>query len=255
MAPKNQKKLRIIQISDCHVAADRGARYRGNNADDNLAAIVRAARRWKPQLVIVTGDVSEDSSRDSYTRTSKLITRIGVPVLALPGNHDDVGIMPEYFPLGPWSGPRVMKMDSWQLVLLDSTVPGKVSGRFSERVLEQLQAVLQDRDTSHTLVALHHQPVPVGALWIDRYRLEFPEQFFRVIDQSTRMRCIIWGHVHHDFRMKRKGVSLLGAPSSVANSLPGTERFSLDPAGPACRWLELSADGRVETGILPGQAG
>jgi hypothetical protein len=43
---------------------------------------------------------------------------------------------------------------------------------------------------------------------------------------------------------------LLGAPSTVANSLPQTRRFTLDLAGPACRWLELGVDGGVETGLL-----
>ena len=43
---------------------------------------------------------------------------------------------------------------------------------------------------------------------------------------------------------------LLGSPSTVANSLPGTEKFALDLAGPACRWLELGLDGSVSTGLM-----
>jgi len=50
--------------------------------------------------------------------------------------------------------------------------------------------------------------------------------------------------------MVRKGVDLFGTPSSAANSLPATEKFCLDPAGPACRWFQLSTNGLVETGIL-----
>jgi Icc protein len=243
-------KLRIIQVSDCHVSADPDALYRGQNADEGLAGIVRAARQWKPRLVIVTGDVSEDGSRESYERASGLLAQAGAPVTVLPGNHDQVELMSRYFPAGPWSGPYLLEMDDWQLILLDSTAPGSISGFFGPKKLEQLQDVLQGSRTKHSLVALHHQPVPVGASWIDRYALEAPQWFFNVIDQVPGTRCIAWGHVHHDFRARRKGISLLGAPSSVANSLPETERFSLDPAGPACRWLELSGDGGVDTGIL-----
>jgi Icc protein len=250
MESKQRPKLRVIQVSDCHVSADPDARYRGQNANEGLAGIVRAAQQLKPRLVIVTGDVSEDGSWESYKRTAGLLAQIAVPVMALPGNHDDVELMSRYFPAGPWSGPYLSELDDWQLILLDSTAPGRISGSFSTNALEQLQDVLQASRTKHSLVALHHQPVPVGASWIDRYALEAPEQFFNVIDQVPGTRCIAWGHVHHDFRARRKGISLLGAPSSVANSLPETERFSLDPAGPACRWLELSADGGVDTGIL-----
>jgi len=242
--------LRIIQLSDCHVSADPDALYRGQSADANFQKVLHLAGQWNPALVLLSGDVSEDGSRESYERISGLLARTGVPVLALPGNHDDAEVMSRYFPLGAWDGPHVMEIENWQLVLLDSTEPGRISGSFSATYLEQIRASLHDNGGRHTLVALHHQPVEVGAPWIDRYMLESQARFFEVIDQSPQVRCIIWGHVHHDFQVQRKGVTLLGAPSTVANSIPGAEHFTLDPAGPACRWLELSARGEVNTGLL-----
>ena len=242
--------LRIIQISDCHVSADPDALYRGQSADANLQKVLHLVRQWNPALVLLTGDVSEDGSQESYERISGLLAQTGMPVLALPGNHDDVEVMGRYFRSGPWDGPHVTEVENWQLILLDSTEPGRISGCFSASSLEQIHASLHGKGRRHTLVALHHQPVPVGAPWIDRYMLESPARFFEVIDQSPRVRCICWGHVHHDFQVQRKGVTLLGAPSTVANSIPGTQSFTLDPAGPACRWLELSARGEVNTGLL-----
>jgi len=252
----NQSKIRIVQISDCHISADPHALYREQSADENLAGVVQAAMQWKPRLIMVTGDVSEDGSRESYERSSELLARTGAEVMVLPGNHDDVELMSRYFSAGPWNGPYTRQLESWQLLMLDSTVPGQVSGSLSPRKLDQLRHALNGKNELYSLVALHHQPIPVGGPWIDRYRLESPQQFFEVIDQAPNVRCIAWGHVHQDFSKQRKGCSLLGAPSSVANSLPGTDRFSLDPAGPSCRWLELSRDGGVETGILyPGLDG
>jgi Icc protein len=242
--------LRIIQISDCHVSADPDTLYRGQSADANLQKIVHLARQWNPALVLLTGDVSEDGSRESYEYTSGLLARTGVPVLALPGNHDDLEVMSRYFRLGPWEGPHVTEAENWQLVLLDSTGPDRISGCFSASALKRIRASLDNNGRRHTLVALHHQPVPVGATWIDNYMLESPARFFEVIDESPQVRCISWGHVHHGFQVQRNGVTLLGAPSTVANSIPGAQRFSLDPAGPACRWLELSARGEVNTGLL-----
>ncbi len=242
--------LRLIQISDCHVSADPDALYRGQSANANFQKVLQLARQWNPALVLLTGDVSEDGSQESYERISGLLAQTGVPVLALPGNHDDVEVMSRYFRLGPWDGPHVTEAGNWQLVLLDSTEPDRVSGCFSASCLEQIHASLHGKVREHTLVALHHQPVPVGAPWIDRYMLESPARFLDLIDQSPQVRCICWGHVHHDFQMQRKGVTLLGSPSTVANSMPGTQRFTLDPAGPACRWLELSARGEVNTGLL-----
>jgi Icc protein len=102
----------------------------------------------------------------------------------------------------------------------------------------------------YVLLALHHQPVPVDAAWIDRYPLQEPAGFLKIVEADPRVRCVVWGHIHHHFETRRKGVLFLGAPSTAANSLPRAERFTLDPTGPACRWLELGSTGCVEFGQL-----
>ena len=97
------------------------------------------------------------------------------------------------------------------------------------------------------------QPVPVQSPWIDRYALNFRESFFKVLDRHPAIRAVVWGHIHQDFRLERNGALLLGAPSTVANSLPNHEKFTPDLAGPACRWLELYSDGKLETGLIFGR--
>jgi Icc protein len=243
-------RFRIIQLTDCHLSANRGSAYRGLDADRSLAGIVKGIRAWQPDLVLLTGDVSEDGSAASYGRMSAALNSAGSPVVALPGNHDDPDMMSRYFFAGPWQGPYFMRARGWQLVLLDSTEPGEVAGRLDHDQLARLKEGLSRSDSDHLLFALHHQPVPVGSPWIDRYPLKNPDWLFALADREPRLRCIVWGHVHQEFRQERNGVALLGSPSSVANSLPGREKFTLDTSGPACRWLELAPDGRFETGLL-----
>jgi len=244
------KPLKVLQVSDTHVPADPATGYRGQNADQNLRALVPAMRDWAPDLVLLTGDISEDASPAAYARVAEMLAPIGAALLALPGNHDDPGVMQIPFPFGPWNGPFSRQVGPWLLVLMDSTVRGLISGSFSRDDLARFEECLAGSSAKHVLVALHHQPVAVNAPWIDRYALDSPEGFFRQVDRDPRVRCITWGHVHQDFRAQRKGVTLLGAPSAAANSLPETPCFTLDPAGPACRWLELYDDGHVEHGLL-----
>lgn len=186
----------------------------------------------------------------SYARVAVRLGTLGAPVLALPGNHDEPGVMKQHFPLGPWDGPGVFELDQWLVVGLDSTSPGKISGVFSQHDLERFDASMRGSDAEHILVALHHQPVPVNSPWIDRYALEEPERFLNYVDREKRVRGVAWGHVHQSFFADRKGVSFLGAPSSVANSLPEKQKFTLDLAGPSCRWMELGDDGAVRTGVM-----
>jgi len=250
MIRPSPKRLRVLQVSDCHVPRDPQTPYRGVNADRNLASLLPAIRRWQPDLVLLTGDVSEDGSPASYGRVSAQLSTAGAPVLALPGNHDDPAVMRRYFPLGPWGGPHLYGQRNWLLVLLDSTEPERVSGVCSEATLAQLEQCLRRAPDRHVLIALHHQPVPVGSLWIDRYALEQADAFWDVVDRFPQVRCVAWGHVHQDFQAVRGEAVLLGSPSSVANSLPRRETFTLDIGGPACRWLDLEADGALETGLL-----
>jgi len=245
-------RLKILQVSDSHFSAEKGVQYRGQDADRNLDNLLPVMQAWGPDLVLLTGDVSEDASAAAYNRVSAALGGMGVPLLTLPGNHDEPQIMQHHFAQGPWNGPFVHQAGPWLLVLLDSTARGSISGRIQQQDLEALDAYLKASDADFVLVALHHQPVPVNAPWIDRFPLENPDELFSCLDRDARIRCVVWGHIHHDFHARRRGVELLGAPSAVANSLPQTPRFTLDPAGPACRWLELYADGRVETGLLRG---
>jgi len=250
MAKARPKRLKILQVSDCHLSADPKADYRGQNADRNLKKLLPAMRAWDPDLVLATGDVSEDGSAASYARAAVWLGTVGAPLLALPGNHDDPAVMKKHFPQGPWGGPYGREAGPWLLLLLDSTVEGEVSGRLSQQVLEKLDERLRGSNAAFVLLALHHQPVPVNARWIDRYALENPDLFWNFVDRDGRVECVTWGHVHQDYQERRKGATLLGSPSAVANSLPNTERFTLDLTGPSCRWIELGPEGEVETGVL-----
>ena len=243
--------IKLLQVSDCHVSADPKADYRGQNADRNLTRLLLAMRSWDPDLVLLTGDVSEDASPAAYARVAVRLGTIGAPVLALPGNHDKPEVMKRHFPKGPWAGgTHALELGRWLLVALDSTVPGKIPGFFSQQNLERFDACMRGADAEHILVALHHQPVPVNAPWIDRYPLEEAGRFLNFVDREHRIRCVTWGHVHHEVNLERKGVKFLGAPSTVANSLPASKKFTWDMTGPSCRWLQLGEDGSVETGIL-----
>ena len=74
--------LRIVQVSDCHVPRDPRTAYRGLNADRNLSSLLPAIRRWQPDLLLLTGDVSEDASAAAYGRVAALLSTAGAPVLA-----------------------------------------------------------------------------------------------------------------------------------------------------------------------------
>lgn len=169
---------------------------------------------------------------------------------ALPGNHDDPERMRARFPAGPWPSPLAVAAGAWRIVLLDSRVEGHVDGRLEDADVGWLDGWLRKNGDYPVLLALHHHPVAMGSPWIDRYALQSPEALLRLVEEHANVRCVVWGHVHQHFEGICRAARLLACPSTAANSLPGSERFTADPAGPACRWLELHPDGSLETGLL-----
>lgn len=240
----------IAQLSDCHLPADPKQNYRGINPHQNLKTMVRKLKNLKPHLVLATGDLSEDGSQASYRNLQKILEPLGVPVLALPGNHDAPDLLAEFFPGSPVGTIKVSEHDRWQIIRLNSCLPAKPEGGLGEAVLNELENYLINNNQNPCLIALHHQPIPVGSPWIDKYKLMEPERFLQLIDRYPNIKAVVWGHVHQVFEAVRKEVLMLGGPSSAINGLPAALRFTPSPAGPACRWLELKTDGSLLNRII-----
>jgi Icc protein len=245
-----QAPFKIAQISDCHLSANPKTLYRGQNADAGLDAILKVVDAWQPDLLIGTGDLSEDASTASYQRLSKGFDRVSRQVCVLPGNHDELDKMHEHFVSGPWSGPLVVPVGAWSLVMLNSALAGRIDGVVAPEDIGMLQRYLISEPDRPVLLALHHQPIKVGAPWIDRYMLDSPGKFMSLVENSENVTAVVWGHVHQLFEARLGNTRMLSCPSTAANSRAKTTRFEFDPAGPACRWLELYPQGELKTGLF-----
>ncbi len=242
--------VRIVQITDCHLPGDPDREYRGINSHQNLKRMLQKAKEFAPDLLLATGDLSEDGSPASYKAIHSYFEALGIPVLALPGNHDAPALLASTFSSSPVDELAVSEHGAWQIVRLNSCVENRVEGRIGVKILAELEQVLSQDKCRPRLVALHHQPISVDTPWIDKYRLFEADEFLQLIDQCEGVKAVVWGHVHQVYACQRDGVAMLGGPSTAINSLTGVQKFTTDNKGPACRWLELEADGSIRTGII-----
>lgn len=240
----------IAQVTDCHLPADPEGAYRGINPRLNLEALLEKIRAGRPDLLLLTGDLSEDGSRASYRALKTIFQSLQVPVLALPGNHDDAALLEATFPGSPVDTISVSNHGAWQIVRLNSCIPGAPEGRVSDRAIADLEQHLADNAGRAQLIALHHQPVAVGNPWIDRYPLMNPQPLLQLIDGYPNVKAVVWGHIHQDFIDQRNRAVMMGGPSSAINTVPGMQKFTPDRMmGPAFRRLKLNADHTLATGI------
>ncbi len=249
---KDPDSLRLLQITDCHLFARRGDCLSGMDTDASLDAICQSIGRNEPNAaaVLATGDLSQDGSAESYRRLSQHFDGLAKPVFWIPGNHDEIETMRSHL-RGQWIRPeRSIGAGDWRILLLDSTLAGEVHGRVDASEIDFMHRSLGAAEEAHVLICLHHQAMNVGSAWIDAKGLLDNDVLRAEIRRHDRVRGVVWGHVHQDFRQRQNGIEWIATPSTCIQFTPGADEFTLDEPTPAYRVLDLHADGRIETRLF-----
>jgi Icc protein len=243
--------LRLLQFTDTHLYGSATESLRGVQTLPALKRALACARMrdWPVDAMLVTGDIVQDDPA-GYPNFRRLFSDFGVPVLCLPGNHDDPAAMRRELGDKPFVLGGHLDMGSWRIILLDSCVPGSAGGRMSGAALAELDRALASAGSKHAMVCLHHHPVAMSSRWLDQVGLENSEEFLAMIDRHRNVRAVVWGHVHQAFDALRKGVRLISTPSTCAQFLPKADQFAVDVRPPAYRTFELRPDGTMATEVV-----
>jgi Icc protein len=240
----------LVQLSDSHLFADADGRLLGMNTRQSLEKVIESVLAEQPavDLLLATGDLSQDGSVESYQAFRQLSAQIAAPARWLPGNHDELPQMTEAARQSDLLEP-VIDIGQWRITLLDSAVPGSVPGYLQDGQLQLLAQALSEAPERHHLICLHHHPISIDCAWMEPIGLRNPDALFAVLGRFPQVRAVLWGHIHQMFDQVREGVRLLASPSTCIQFAPGSEDFQLDDLPPGYRWMRLHDDGRLETGI------
>ncbi len=244
--------VRILHVTDPHLHAHPDAMMRGLNTWETFKAIIDRVGEGhrKPDAVIATGDLVQDETRQGYERFRAAIGELGVPVHCVPGNHDSPRIMAEMLGKPPFHFCGTRTYGDWRLILLDSAVRWDDGGRLETNQLRILETTLEANRDQHTLIALHHHPLPTGSQWLDGLSLRNSDEFFAIIDRFEQVRIVAWGHVHQASERMHNNIVMLSTPSTGSQFLPNSDVFMMDSRPPGYRWIELFPDGSVETEVV-----
>lgn len=240
----------LVQLSDSHLFADTHGTLLGMNTRDSLQKVIDLVLAQQPQidLLVASGDLSQDGSLESYQQFRQLSAQLAAPARWIPGNHDEPMVMERAATQSSLLEP-VVDIGNWRITLLDSAVPGSVPGFLADEQLQLLARALSEAPQRHHLVCFHHHPVSIGCPWMEPIGLRNPEALFAVLDRFPQVRAVLWGHVHQEVDRMRNDVRLLASPSTCIQFAPGSEDFKVDTLAPGYRWLRLLPDGQLETGV------
>ncbi len=241
---------KLIQITDPHLFADTQEKLLGMETQASLDAVLKRMHEQVNgfDFYLCTGDLSQDGSTAAYQRLKDQLGQNGKPQYWIPGNHDNrqnmlkvVSAQQEMMP--------VVKKGKWQIIQLDSQIPGSVGGNFAQSQLDLLKNALDADQSSHTLIAMHHQPRPMASKWLDNHLIKNSDVFLNLIKQYKNVRVVLWGHVHQDTNEVIDGVHYVSTPSTCIQFTPKSDKFDVDTQGPGYRWMELHDDGTIKTAV------
>jgi 3',5'-cyclic-AMP phosphodiesterase len=197
-----EKPVLIAQISDLHIKSPGSLAY---GRVDTAAALERCVAalnefRPKPDVVVISGDLADTPTVEEYQHLRRLLAPLDLPFVGIPGNHDSREMMRAAFPQGYAfaSGPLNQRLEirGLDLLLLDSSVPGKPHGELDAPTLQWLEATLAASPDRPALVFLHHPPFRTGIWHMDRQNLRNAGELASIVRRHPRVQLIAAGHVH-----------------------------------------------------------
>lgn len=244
--------LVVAQLTDLHLFAQRDRSLFGLSTHDSLQAVLARLCQLEPQpdLLLLTGDISQDETDISYYHLQDYIAPLKTPTYWIPGNHDNLPLMQRLLDRPPISTEKSFTAGGWHFLLLSSWQPQCVHGQLTSESLEWLDNQLQEIGDKPTIITLHHPPCQINSDWMDAINLKNSEDFFKIIDRYPQIKLVLFGHIHQEFTTQRRGVYYLGSPSTCGQFKPQSKEFAIDEqAQPGFRLLALLPDGTFETRI------
>lgn len=243
------QSIELIHITDLHLLADPDAQLHGWRVDPAFNAVLDDARLRYPRAdaYVLGGDLVDDESVAGYTRLNRRLATLDRPVLAMAGNHDDPARMAASLTHADVHQRRLL--GGWQLIALNSHVPGSAAGRLGARQLQWLDTRLVECDAP-TLLFVHHPPCDVGSAWIDAIGLADRDALQAVVRRRRQVRGLICGHAHQEAALTFAERPCLITPATMRQFAPHASCFATDErSAPGYRHLLLRDDGRIETAI------
>ena len=218
----------LAQISDTHISLGT------KRSLEAAAALQRAVSHLmqlpkRPDLVIVSGDCTDNGNVDEYDQFKALLAPLTMPVFVIPGNHDDRIHMQEAFGAqgsSPLPGFVQYAIDQHpvRVIALDTNVPGQPEGLLCDQRLRWLDERLAEAPQQPTLLVMHHPPFATGLRVVDDIGLQNADAFGAVVACHPQVERIVAGHVHWVMQRRFHGALAMTCSPTDHHLLPDFQR-------------------------------
>jgi 3',5'-cyclic AMP phosphodiesterase CpdA len=186
----------LLHLSDPHFGTER---------PQVVEALVRFARAQQPQVVVLSGDVTQRARRAQFRAARAFVDRLGAAKLvAIPGNHDIPLFQPLARAMWPYAGflrefgPLAPVLDTPDLLLVSVKTTRRYRHKNGEVSRAQIEAVaqrLRAARASQLRIVVVHQPMAVERARDEHDRLRGHEAAARGWAEAGAD-LVLGGHIH-----------------------------------------------------------
>ena len=231
----------IAQLSDPHIKLPGRLAYRQVDTAALLGKAVAHLNQLDPapDLVVITGDLTDVGSPQEYAHLRHLLSPLKAPLIVVPGNHDEREALRSAFADGaylPEKGFLNFAVDhhGLRLIGLDTVVPGQGGGQLCAERLGWLDETLSAQPELPSLLLMHHPPFISGIGHMDRVGLDGRDAFAAVLARHPQVVGVLCGHLHRSIYTCVGGRPVICAPSPAHQVVldlrdEAPSRFCLEP--------------------------
>ncbi len=248
-----KKVVTILQLTDQHLFGNIDNKLVGVKPYYSYIKIIEQAKTDatnRPDLIVLTGDLSQDRSLASYELIKNSLNGFNCPIYATMGNHDN----PKYFAQTFGSANHIFTVTAgttnWCILLLNSHLPSHVDGRLAQTELDFLNMQLDLYPNEPIIIFIHHHLLPVNSAWLDKIKLQNSEQFLAIISDYKNIKAVVCGHIHQKFEAMYNDTLFLATPSTSWQFATNSKNFKLDNLMPGYRWIKLHEDGKITSKVV-----
>lgn len=196
-----------MQVSDTHF---------GTEQPDVMQALVALARRLRPDLLVLSGDITQRAQPAQFKAARAFMDNLGAPMVSVPGNHDIAmfNLMARVFwPYKHYSqafGANLEPVHSCPHLLVQCVNTTRAyrhqHGEVSMAQIESVAARLEQASASQLRVVVVHQPMAVQRAQDAVHRVRGHAAALQRW-ASAGADVVMGGHIHLPYAMRVTGLA------------------------------------------------
>ena len=204
---------KIAHISDIHIGSpyfvDEWGRY-----------VIKKVNEEKPEILVVTGDITDDGVLEMYEEAKKYLDEINVDKkILVPGNHDSRHA--GYVIFEKFFGSRYPFYEDSKVAIfgIDSSQPDLNTGHIGREHYEEIKEKLSNPE-KFNILALHHHLIPVPRTGRER---QIPLDAGDVLElcTSSNIEMVLSGHRHLRWWWNLDGTYFITGGTATTKKLNG----------------------------------